>query len=231
MANNKIIRETNIRETVDSEGNIIESTKSEVTRNVAKSDEPDYIKLYTKMWCEFNNIPSTYRELFLQLVTRMSYCNAQDLANSQIVYTGKPVSDVIMASLNWKKAMYQRGLKALTDCGAIKKINRGVYQINPSYAGKGEWRYNPKYDRGGVEDLIATFNFKQGTVNTKIIWADDGSDNEMNTIMRDGMNVDPENQTVLKTTDYPTVDIDDIKETFDNAENCPDTTKTFSRTG
>lgn len=176
--------ETHIKtqEVLDVDGNIIEQRISETTDsiNITRNNEPDYIKLYTSMWCEFNQIPDTYRNLFLELITRMSYCDGTDLPHSQLVNTGKPWSDAIMKNLGWKKAMYQRGLKALCDCGAIKQISRGVYQINPNYAGKGEWRYNPRLQRGGVEDLVAQFNFRDGTVQTKIIWASENDGNATN---------------------------------------------------
>lgn len=178
------------------------TTTTENTVNIQRNNEPDYIKLYTRMWCEFNQIPETYRNLFMELVARMSYCDSADLPHSQLVNTGKPWSDAIMQALGWKKAMYQRGLKELCTCGAIKKISRGVYQINPNYAAKGEWKYNPRLQRGGVEDLVATFNFKNGTVNTKIIWAaeNDGSADEIDQQMLDGLGV-PENHTmVIKET-------------------------------
>ncbi len=67
--------------------------------------------------------------------------------------------------------MYLNGLKALCDCGAIRKVNRGVYQINPSYAGRGTWKYNPSLKQGGIEKLVATFNFTEGTVDTNAVWA------------------------------------------------------------
>lgn len=189
-------RET--RTVVDEDGNET-TTSTEKTTNIQRCTEPDYIKIYTRMWCEFNNIPTTYRDLFLQLVIRMTYCTSADLRHSQLVHTGTPWSEDIMQALGWKKRMYQRGLKALCDCGAIRKVTRGVYQINPQYAGKGEWKYNPKLQRGGVEDLVTQFRFKDGTVSTTILWADDGQDTELNSMYRTGLGVEPGDQTILKT--------------------------------
>lgn len=183
--------------TIDADGNE-SSTLKESTTNIERSNEPDYVKLYTRMWCEFNQIPNAYRDLFLELVTRMTYCNSHDLDNSQIVFTGEPIASAVMKALGWKKRMYQTGLKVLTECGAIKRAARGVYQINPEYAGKGEWKYNPKLQRGGIEDLIAKFNFKEGTVETKIVWADDGEDTDLNVMFREGMGVEAKDHTVLK---------------------------------
>ena len=195
-----MIKSESITNTIEYADGTTESTHSEKTTAIKRNDEPDFIKLYTKMWCEFNNIPDAYRNLFLELVARMTYCNSCDLDKSQLVNTGKPWSDGIMKALHWKNAMYQRGLKALCDCNAIKKINRGVYQINPQYAGKGEWKYNPRLNRGGVEDLIAVFKFKDKKVETQIVWADDGTDHPMNEMYREALNVQPSDDAALKTT-------------------------------
>ena len=199
MANNRFITEKQTTIQEDADGNIKTSSVEKVT-NIQRNNEPDYIKLYTKMWCEFNDIPMAYRELFLQLVIRMTYCNSADLGNSQLVNTGKPWSTSIMKALNWKDRMYQKGLKALCECDAIKKVGRGVYQINPQYAGRGEWKYNPRLDRGGSEELVVSFNFKDKSVDTKIVWADDGEDTPMNEAYRQGMGVSAKQETVLKST-------------------------------
>lgn len=184
---------------IDEEGN--ESISSvEKTRKYEKNSEPDYIKLYTKMWCEFNDIPTAYRGLFLELVTRMSYCTANDLKHSQLVNTGKPWSEEIKANLGWKDAMYSRGLKELCKCNAIRKVCRGVYQINPNYAGRGEWKYNPAHARGGVEDLVAKFRFSDKSIETDIIWADDGKNNKINKNFRAGLDVKADDGAILRST-------------------------------
>lgn len=192
-----IIKEKQVTTHIDAEGNEVTDVL-EKTKNIQRNSEPDFIKLYTKMWCEFNQIPNAYRDLFLELVVRMTYCNGADLGGSQLVNTGKPWSESIMKALGWQKAMYQRGLRVLCDCGAIKKVGRGVYQINPQYAGRGEWKYNPKLERGGVEDLVATFHFAEGTVETNVLWADNGQDSEMNKAYRQGLGVSAKDQATLK---------------------------------
>lgn len=192
MANKKIIKEVHTVE--DSDGNITVDTKETVVQAL---QEPDYIKLYTNMWCEFKDIPVAYRNLFLELVMRMTYCNSTDLEHSQLVNTGKPWNEEIMQKLGWKSNMYQKGLKLLCDFGAIKKVNRGVYQINPQFAGKGAWKYNPKLNQGGVKDLVATFNFREKSVDVHVLCADDGENNEMNEMMREGLEVTKDQETTL----------------------------------
>lgn len=160
----------------DADGNITSDT-TRIVRSAIKSDEPDYIKLYTKMWCEFNQIPQKYRQLFFSLICRMSYANAKAPGGGQTVCTIGTIAQAIMDECGWKtKDALYRGLKTLCDCGAIKKLSRGEYQINPKYAGKGPWNYNPKVDQGGVKDLIATFDFANKSVNTQIVWVSNDDD-------------------------------------------------------
>lgn len=193
----KISTEISTTTQIDSEGNET-STTIEKTKKVEISTEPDYIKLYTNMWCEFNEIPGVHRPLFLELVCRMSYCDKGDLPHSQIVATGGPFADSICRSLGWTShESLKKGLRALLKCNAIKRVGRGFYQINPSYAGRGEWKYNPRLDRGGIEDLVATFRFKDGEVKTEITWADDGEDSDINIIMREGIGCRAKEKTVM----------------------------------
>jgi len=198
QANNFITHDT-IETYIDEEGNET-TTKISKSTTIVRNNEPDYIKVYTKMWCEFNGVPQAYRELFLQLAIRMSYCNAADLEHAQWVNTAKPWSEQVKKVLNWGEKMYEKGLKALRECGAIRRVGRGVHQINPKYASKGEWKYNPRLQRGGVEDLIATFKFKEQIAEVEIVWADDGRDTEFNKAYRKALNVQSNESTVVKFT-------------------------------
>lgn len=199
---------TETHTTVDNDGNE-RTTKKEESTTIVRNNEPDFIKLYTKMWTEFNGVPQAYHELFFQLAIRMTYCNSDDLGNAQLVNTGKPYSDSILKALNWKTNMLQKGLAGLVESGAIKKVAKGVYQINPLYFGKGEWKYNPKLKRGGVEDLLAVFMFKDKKVNTKVIWADDGEDSNFNENYRKGLDADKSREAVLKHTTVSDIEKDD----------------------
>lgn len=200
MATLEKIVETNT--SIDANGNeetcIVEKS---ITRT--KFTEPDYIKIYTNMWCEFNEIPLAYRQLFLSLALRMTYCSTKDLENSQIVSTGVPYRDAIMRECGWtSRESYQKGLKELCNCGAIRRVTRGVYQINPSYAGKGKWLYDSKQLQGGVKDLVAEFKFKDKKVNTQIIWANDTNyDDEFNRSYRKGLGVARKQDAIMYTRD------------------------------
>ena len=184
----------------DKDGNITRDITKE-TGKMSINDEPDFIKLYTKMWLEFNAIPAKYRQLFFSLVCRMSYARTSSIEKSQIVVVQKPMTDSILEECGWTtRDPLTKGLKALCDAGAIRKIAKACYQINPSYAGRGEWKYNPRLDRGGVKDLIATFSFADGNVNTNIIYADDGGSDEEAEFDRKCYGVSKKDEAVITST-------------------------------
>ena len=200
--------ESSIHEVIERDANGNETySKQQFTKKVKeRSNEPDYIKIYTNMWCAANQIPDQYRELFLQLAIRMTYAQAVpdadetdgENAGGQIVATGGPNAVAIMKALKWtSKRMYQYGLRALKQCNAIRQISRGWYQINPQYAGRGEWKYNPQKDRGGIENIIGYFDLQKKQMSAKIIWADDGTDTEMNEAYRQGLHVKPNEAAML----------------------------------
>lgn len=156
---------------IDKDGN--ETTeKTSTIKEIGRSTEPDYIKLYTNIWCEFNGIPIRWRDLFLYLACEMSYANSKTPDMGQIVYIHSMMRDAIMKEFGWKESNLKAGIKALVDCNAIRRLRRGIYQINPTYAGRGDWKYNPKLDRGGIENIRAMFDFAKKTVETEITFVD-----------------------------------------------------------
>lgn len=217
----KIYEKIREETTIDENGN---RTTSEIkeTRQIIRQ-EPDYIKIYTKMWCEFNEIPERRRELFLQLALNMSYACQSDSEGGQLVNVTGPIKDKIAKALNCKESNLYKGLKELQACNAIRKVSRGWYQVNPSYASKGEWRYNPKKDQGGIENIIANFNFKDKKVATKFIWGADTRD--ISNILNEqgiqgieymnGLNIEKDTE-IVTFTDTQINNPDDFASDFDD---------------
>jgi len=129
------------------------------TMFVQANNEPDYIKIYCSVWSTFEGIPTQYHGLFYQIAIRMSYCNANNLGESQLVVLSKPIFDQICLNLGMKRSTLYTGLNVLMQKGAIKRVCKGTYQVNPRFAGKGEWKFNKAANRGGIEKFIAKFDF------------------------------------------------------------------------
>lgn len=143
----KYEKHTKVTQVMDENGNIVSESTVERTKSLEKVGEPDYVKLYSSTWGSrfVNEIPAAYLPLFLVLASRMNYCMSNDFPYSQLVNTGKPYSDELMKILGWKhRDSLQKGLKALCSCYAIRPVSRGVYQVNPGFAAKGQWKKNPR---------------------------------------------------------------------------------------
>lgn len=189
---------------IDAEGNQTTSEKTTLLKKV--NPEPDFIKLYTKMWCNFSGIESpTLQAVFLQLVAHMTYVDLNSEEGGQLVQTGYPVGEQIMKRMGWTtKRALQKALKELCNFGAIRRVRRGVYQINPAYAGRGEWHYDPKAERGGVDKLVAKFEMAKGgdrKVKTEITFSNNGEDNsDFAKAMREGLGIKQNELTSVITT-------------------------------
>lgn len=199
-------KETETTTTIDAEGNET-SNILEKTKIYDRVSEPDYIKLYIKPGTAMKpdgtssigiqGIPAAYRNLFIQLAMRMTYCNSNDIRSAQIVNTDVPFSYDIMRALNWGTSMYYKGLKELAARDIIRKVRRGVYRINPIYASRGEWRHNDKLNRGGVMDLVNEFKRTKNTdsdskdidLDIVYIWAHDGTDTPENKMWKEGLDI------------------------------------------
>lgn len=206
-------------------------TEATETHKIDKSGEPDYIKIYTDMWCSYNAIPDRWRSLFLQLAIRMTYADATSREGGQVVNITGPTKLSILKTLGWKENNFRKGIQKLCECHAIRRISRGWYQINPSYAGRGEWRYNTKKEQGGIENIITKFNFKDKTVDTQIIFAEDDYDDRGTELTIKQGKYKPDNQIPdindqipgqmdILDLDIPVGDIDDYSE-MEAWENTP----------
>lgn len=139
-----------VEQVLDKDGNVVSEKETTKTKRIDKVTEPDYIKLYTEKWNGKggNPIPIGYRPLFIELASRMSYCEADDFEHSQLVLTSGIYQEAIMKALGLgSRDSLQKGLKALCDCNAIRRVQRGMYQVNPEFAGKGQWKYNVRVSR------------------------------------------------------------------------------------
>ncbi len=157
----KYEKHTKVTQVMDENGNIISESVIERTKSLEKVGEPDYVKLYGGAWGNGHGggIPAAYLPLFLVLASRMNYCMSNDFPYSQLVNTGKPYSEELIRALGWKnRDSLQKGLKALCSCYAIRPVSRGVYQVNPSLAAKGQWKKNPRVLWSDLEGFRKYYN-------------------------------------------------------------------------
>lgn len=70
----------------------------------------------------------------LQILRRMTFAN-----DGQIVNLGPDVKKTMAASMGVTSTRHvERVVKKMVDCGLLRKIQRGMYQVNPFMFGKGK---------------------------------------------------------------------------------------------
>jgi hypothetical protein len=164
-----VFENTIIKQTTDAQGNITETRVVDMTK--IEKGEPPFIKLYCDSWMGMYNIPNAYKQLFLALAQNMSACDSANLKYSQLVSTGVPFADYYMRICGWKSIdSLKKGLQALCDCDAIRRVARGTYQVNPTFACKGRWLDGKGNETAfsGIKRFITEYDWVSGTVKTTI---------------------------------------------------------------
>lgn len=171
-----ILESKEVIQQLDEFGEVVSTQETTKTTNYKKNTEEEYIKIYTKMICVFQDLPAECAPLMIALASLMSYANAEDTEHfgGQLVGITQLVREQIQQQLGISKATFFKHIKRLEDANIIRKVGgsrSATWQVNPNYFGKGLWEFNPKYGYGGIKDLRATFNFADKTVKTEIEYA------------------------------------------------------------
>lgn len=132
---------------------VVDSSTGEVVREVVHStqvipakDEPDYVKLYVRAWCEFKGLEGlreSDKDVFVQLLPVMTYAK-----DNQIIYTNSALRREIARRVGIKTI--DNALTRLVHAGVLKRVARGTFSVNPELVGKGSW--------GDIKTFRATFN-------------------------------------------------------------------------
>ena len=116
----------------DSTGEI----KSMTTVYVSSAQsEPAYLKLYLDGLLQLRDIPLYCWPVLLWLLGRMPYANADPCFEF-----GKPLRQRAADDLKLKISQVNHALSDLVKSGALLRVERGLYQFNPAFFARGEWK-------------------------------------------------------------------------------------------
>lgn len=98
-------------------------------------NEPAYVKLYLDGIEELYKMRSCCWPVLIWIVKRMGYANGE-----QVFEFGAPMrrraGEVLQLSV-WR---INHALSDLVESGALLRVERGLYQLNPMIFGRGEWK-------------------------------------------------------------------------------------------
>lgn len=108
-----------------------------VIQRAALNDEPTYIKLYIEQWIvTMTGKPSAASEVLLALIScGMTYAN-----DNQVVYATAYNKQIVATKTGLNLRTVDNTIQKLVKIGALKRLARATYAVNPNLLGYGKWR-------------------------------------------------------------------------------------------
>ena len=101
-----------------------------------KMAEPQYVKLYVHQWLEtMGGAPNTMTDVLVALID-LGMTFASD---SQVIHATAYEKSIIAEKLGLNPRSVDNTIQKLVKMGALKRITRGTYAVNPSLLGRGSW--------------------------------------------------------------------------------------------
>lgn len=97
--------------------------------------EPPYFKVYMESLKVLRGIPLYCWPVLIWLLGRIPYAN-----EDQCFEFGGPMRQRVADDLGVKIGKVNHAVSDLVKCGAILRAGRGLYQFNPRFFVRGEWK-------------------------------------------------------------------------------------------
>lgn len=142
-------------EEVEYENNEITQIRRRESQYTIRTEEPDYVKLYIKAWCEFKQVKGVNFKFLCSILPYMSYAEEK-----QLIVFSSCLKRIIAKNLKWAEGTalvrFNTELKKLVNSQVLRHYGRDTYQVNPELIGRGQWK--------NIKNLRATFNLSNGEI-------------------------------------------------------------------
>lgn len=120
---------------LNEDGVITHEEEQKTVKYVTTGKEPDFVKLYLDDVLYMSNMPPGLSALMYELLQYVSYA---DRGAELSLSTG--LRKRIAEKLGMTPAVFNNSLSKLTKGKILKLVDRGLYQLNPYFFGRGEWK-------------------------------------------------------------------------------------------
>ena len=156
-----VIKQQISRTVVDTKtGEILKEQTSETLRF---SEEPQYVKLYLQDILYLSDMPRRYDKILYELLKRAQWANAEQ---GMIVTLSSGSKRMMAKTLGLNSiSLISNALTDFVKAKIIKRIETGVYALNPNLFGKGDWqdiaklRLDIDYDLTGKKTFMAAIDY------------------------------------------------------------------------
>lgn len=97
--------------------------------------EPPYVKVYLDVAPSLRAIPLYCWPVLVWLMRLMPYANSDPFFEF-----GVPMRQRAADELNMSVSRVNHAVSDLVKCGCILRVDRGLYQFNPHFFARGEWK-------------------------------------------------------------------------------------------
>lgn len=154
------IMTTNSQKVVkDTDGKVLSVETRTDTQTIKKNEENEYVKIYTDKILDLidDELPNKQFKFIILLTKYVGYADVNDLHGGMIIKLDTRTKKEIQEKLEIQESYFYKTIKELEKRKLIKKIDKGYYQLNPFFFGKGYYEYRPNYKQGGIKDIRVTW--------------------------------------------------------------------------
>lgn len=114
--------------------------RTEVTVSKKTNNEPEFVKLYVEQWLTtMRGKPSIMTEVLVALINIGLTFAGNRTSGGMIVHASRFEKQAVADKLGCSLSNVSNTITKLVAVGALKRVERGVYQVNPNLMGKGNW--------------------------------------------------------------------------------------------
>ncbi len=156
-----VIKQQITRTEVDHETG--ETLKETVNETLRFSEEPQFVKLYLQDILYLSDMPKRYDKVLYELIKRAQWANA-DQGMTITLSSGSKRLIAKTLKLNGI-SLISNALTDFVKAKILKRIETGVYALNPNLFGKGDWqdiaklRLDVDYDLSGKKTFMAAIDY------------------------------------------------------------------------
>ena len=140
-----------------------EINKETINETLRFSEEPPYIKFYLQDILYLSDMPKRYDKVLYELIKRAQWANS-DQGMTITLSSGSKRLIAKQLGLN-SISLISNALTDFVKAKIIKRIETGVYALNPNLFGKGDWqdisklRLDIDYDLSGKKTFMAAIDY------------------------------------------------------------------------
>lgn len=146
---------------VDSETGEVKSEIKRHTQRVRYSKEPSYVKLYLDHLSRFKGLQLSLNPILAEFLKHTSYAEPMDENGGMVLFLNKPLKEIIAKRCEVSLSRVDHAVTEFVKKGYMRRLDLGMYQFNPFFFGKGEWK--------DIENIRATFDYGTGEAIAEIV--------------------------------------------------------------